>query len=141
MTDLPDVNVWLALVDENHAHHEKAVAYWQGESGSEIAFCRVTMLAFLRLATHPKVLSRALSPREAWDIYQLYRINFKVGFVFDSPEVDRDFMELSNLPGLPHHLWTDCYLAALAGFQKCRIVSFDQDFGRFSNTNFLHLST
>lgn len=32
MTDLPDVNVWLALADENHLHHPRALAYWRGES-------------------------------------------------------------------------------------------------------------
>jgi hypothetical protein len=64
MTDLPDVNVWLALVDDNHAHHDAAVAYWRDESYPEIAFCRVTSLAFLRLSTHPKVLSRPLANRK-----------------------------------------------------------------------------
>jgi predicted nucleic acid-binding protein len=54
MTDLLDVNVWLALADENHAYHKTAIAYWQDQSAPEIAFCRVTALSFLRLSTHPK---------------------------------------------------------------------------------------
>jgi predicted nucleic acid-binding protein len=32
MTDLPDVNVWLALVDENHPHHQTSRGYWQDQS-------------------------------------------------------------------------------------------------------------
>lgn len=141
MIDLPDVNVWLALVDENHAHHEKSMHYWQEESAAEIVFCRVTMLAFLRLSTHPKVLSRGLSPGEAWEIYQRYRREAHVGFIQDSPAVDQAFQELTMQAEFQHHLWTDCYLMALAGVKNCRIVSFDEDFNRFAGIDFLHLTS
>ena len=139
MTDLLDVNVWLALVDENHVHHGKAVTYWFEQSAAEVAFCRVTALAFLRLSTHPKILSRPLSPEEAWEIYQRYRTEARVGFVLDCAGVDQCFMEYSVQSGFAHPLWTDCYLAALARFRKCRIVSFDQDFARFPKLAFLGL--
>jgi hypothetical protein len=139
MTDLPDVNVWLALVDENHVHHQKAVTYWREQASAEIAFCRVTALAFLRLSTHPKVLSRPLAPEEAWDVYHRYRVEAQVGFILDSPGVDQDFMEYSRQSGFLHQLWTDCYLAALARFRNCRVVSFDRDFHRFSKLDFLDL--
>lgn len=139
MTDLPDVNVWLALVDENHVHHEKALSYWQNQSSPDIAYCRVTLLAFLRLSTHPKVLSRALAPDEAWAIYHRYRKEARVGFIQDFEGVDQGFMELSQRSDFVHGLWTDCYLAALAQFRNCRVVSFDQDFERFPKLNFLRI--
>jgi toxin-antitoxin system PIN domain toxin len=139
MTDLPDVNVWLALADENHAHHEKARVYWQDQSLPEIAYCRVTALGFLRLSTHPKVLSRPLTPVEAWAIYQRYRSEADVAFVQDSREVDAEFMTLSCATDFPHHLWTDGYLAALARSRDCRIISFDSDFKRFPRLDFLQL--
>ena len=139
MKDLPDVNVWLALVDENHPRHERSVAYWQDQSSEEIAFCRVTLLAFFRLSTHPKVLSRPLANQEAWEIYHRYRTEAGVGFINDAPEVDMEFMALSRDGGLPHRLWTDCYLSALALYRDCRVVSFDIDFHRFPDLAFLHL--
>jgi toxin-antitoxin system PIN domain toxin len=141
MTDLLDVNVWLALADENHAYHKTAIAYWQDQSAPEIAFCRVTALSFLRLSTHPKILSRPLTTDEAWKIYQRYRTEAQVSFIVDSPDIDHSFMALSRQPDFPHHLWTDCYLAALAQFKKCRIVSFDEDFHSFRNLQFLHLAS
>jgi toxin-antitoxin system PIN domain toxin len=141
MTDLLDVNVWLALADENHAHHKIAITYWQDQSAPEIAFCRVTALSFLRLSTHPKILSRPLTTDEAWKIYQRYRTEAQVSFIVDSPDIDHSFMALSRQPDFPHHLWTDCYLAALAQFKKCRIVSFDEDFHSFRNLQFLHLAS
>jgi uncharacterized protein len=140
MTDLLDINVWLALVDENHPHHQTSRDYWQNQSLPEIAFCRVTVLGFLRLSTHPKVLSRPLAPVEAWDIYQRYRSEAEVAFLEDSSEIDAGFMSLSHAADFPHHLWTDSYLAAFARFRNCRIVSFDTDFKHFPDLNFLHLA-
>ena len=140
MTDLLDINVWLALVDENHIHHSRAVVYWQNESFPEVAFCRVTALGFLRLSTHPKVLSRPLTSDEAWNIYHRYRSEGDVVFMDDSAAIDLGFRELSCEANFMHHLWTDAYLVALAQFKNCRIVSFDEDFERFPRLNFLHLS-
>ena len=140
MTDLPDVNVWLALVDENHIHHTRAVAYWQSESFPEVAFCRVTALGFLRLSTHPKVLSRSLTCDEAWNIYDRYRSEEEVAYIDDSAAIDPGFRELSCEVNFLHHLWTDAYLSALAQFKNCRIVSFDRNFERFPELVFLHLS-
>lgn len=139
MTDLPDINVWLALADENHSHHQRALAYWHDESAPALAFCRVTMLGFLRLSTHPKVLSRALTPEEAWHLYQRYRKEANVALLDDSPDIDKAFMDFSCQPDLPHHLWTDSYLAAFARFHGCRLVSFDTDFERFPKLDFLCL--
>jgi hypothetical protein len=99
----------------------------------------VTSLAFLRLSTHPKVLSRPLTNQEAWDIYQRYRIDAGIDFIQDSPGVAPEFMTMSCVNPFPHHLWTDAYLAALARYRSCRIVSFDTDFNRFSDLSFLHL--
>lgn len=140
MTDLPDVNVWLALADENHPHHERALAYWQNESSLEIAFCRVTALGFFRLSTHLKVLSRPLTSEEAWNLYHRYRKEARVGFMEDSPALDGVFEQLSTTKKFPHPLWTDAYLAALAKFRNARIISFDEDFERFSGLAWLHLS-
>jgi len=139
MTDLLDVNVWLALVDENHVHHERALYYWQNQADSQIAFCRVTLLGFLRLSTHPKVLSRPLTPSDAWEIYQRYRVEAHVVFVEDSSEIDAGFMACSRQSDFVHRMWTDGYLAAFAQFNTCRIISFDSDFNRFPDLNFLQL--
>lgn len=65
MTDLPDVNVWLALVDQRHAHHPRASAYWSHQAAGRIAFCRMTMIAFLRLCTNPKAVANPKTNAEA----------------------------------------------------------------------------
>lgn len=103
-------------------------------------FFRITALAFLRLSTHPKVLSRPLSVNESWEIYQRYRNECQIGFIEDSQDIDPDFIEMSRVTDVAHHLWTDCYLASLARFRRCRMVSFDTDFHRFPELDFLHLA-
>jgi len=47
-TLLPDVNVWLALVFNAHAHHPSALAWFNSLSGETCHFCRLTQLGFLR---------------------------------------------------------------------------------------------
>lgn len=140
MIDLPDVNVWLALVDENHIHHSTAQSYWCHHSAPSVAFCRVSMLGFLRLATHRNVLSRALSPTEAWGIYQQYLDEPDVCFVPEASSIEGQFQALIHLPAFSQPPWTDAYLAAFAMSAGCRLVSFDSDFKVFPDLDFLHLS-
>ena len=139
--DLPDVNVWLALVDENHVHHSLAQGYWQDESGEIVAFCRVTALGFFRLSTHQKVLSSPLTTRAAWKIYREYLSNEAVEFIHEPQGLDSVFQLITCDPSFKHRLWTDDYLAALAISSGARIVSFDGDFSTFDGLNFLHLGS
>jgi toxin-antitoxin system PIN domain toxin len=140
MMDLPDINVWLALVDENHTHHSTARRYWNEQLGQQAAFCRVTMLGLLRLSTQPRVLSRTLSNEEAWRIYRLYLSTPEVRFLAEPAQTEAQFAALT-LPGdMPQRLWTDAYLAAFAMAGNCRLVSFDSDFKRFPHLNLLHLA-
>jgi toxin-antitoxin system PIN domain toxin len=140
MTDLPDINVWLALADENHTLHSAARHYWQNTAAASVVFCRISMLGFLRLSTHRSVLSRPLSPTEAWSIYQQYRNHAGVGFLHEPPSIDAEFKTFTCLPGFEPNLWTDAYLAALALSTGCRLVSFDADFGSFAGLHFMHLT-
>jgi hypothetical protein len=63
MTDLPDVNVWIALTDVRQVHHETALRYWPNGASECTVYCGITMLAFLRLITQERMSrsSRAFS--------------------------------------------------------------------------------
>ena len=39
MNDLPDINVWLALIDKRHVHHGATSLYWADASVQSRAFC------------------------------------------------------------------------------------------------------
>jgi toxin-antitoxin system PIN domain toxin len=139
MIDLLDINVWLALIDENHTHHSVALDYWNQKPVTEKAFCRITQLGFLRLSTRKGILSGTLSNEEAWSLYQQFLAQPFVHFVADPPELDEHFREFTS-PSLSHRLWTDAYLAAFAITRKMRLVSFDSDFNQFKGLNFLMLT-
>lgn len=138
MTDLLDVNVCLALADADHRHHAVAQAYWL--DASPVAFCRVSMLGFLRLSTPPQVLSFTPSMRQAWNLYHQYLADPHVVFLNEPPDFDAFMEKLTSAPGFVHRLWTDAYLAALAIASGCRLVSFDADFQSFDGLQFLHLT-
>jgi toxin-antitoxin system PIN domain toxin len=137
--DLLDINVWLALVDENHQHHATASAYWAQRKAERVAFCRISMLGLLRLSTHARVLSRTLSHEEAWAIYRRYLALPCVSFLAEPTNLEKHFETFTLPVDLPNRLWTDAYLAAFALAGKSRLVSFDSDFKRFTGLNFLHL--
>ena len=138
--DLPDINVWLALVDERHVHHHAARHYWENESAERLAFCRVTMLGLLRLSTHPRVMANPLSAAEAWAIYRQFLALPLACFLAEPAAIEAEFAALTLEHDLPHRLWTDAYLAGFAIAAGCRLVSFDGDFKRFPRLNFLYLA-
>lgn len=138
--DLPDINVWLALTCEDHRHHGRARRYWEGEGTPRLAFCRVTMLGLLRLATNAKVMhNHPFTPAEAWKIYRDFIALPEVSFLGEATDIEVQFAVYTGRAGFPANRWTDAYLAAFAHGAGCRLVSFDADFHRFSGLDFLHL--
>jgi uncharacterized protein len=141
MTDLPDVNLWLALVDQRHVHHHQAKVYWGQQSASQIAFCRLTMLGFLRLCTNANAVANPKTNVEAWAIYRQLTALPIVRFLADPPDMDVHFLAFSTQSSFSHRLWTDAYLAAFALAGGSRLVSFDADFTRFPGLHCLHLKS
>ena len=138
--DLPDINVWLALTCEDHEHHPRARRYWESESAAQLAFCRVTMLGLLRLATNAKVMkNHPFDPVEAWKIYRDFVALPEVLFITEPTDIEFQFAAYSEAAAFPANRWTDAYLSAFAHTTGCRIVSFDADFRRFPDLDFLHL--
>ena len=143
--DLLDINVWLALVDENHTHHVRARRYWEEESAPQIAFTRVTMLGFVRLLTHSKVMQgNPFTPAQAWNAYRAFRQLPEIVWLGDLDEdaqaTDAVMVRWIGDSGFSTLHWTDSYLAALAETYGCRLVSFDRGFERYQPLSFLHLA-
>lgn len=139
MMDLPDINFWLSIVDENHSLHTGAARYWEENADVGKCFCRVTMLGFLRLSTQPGVLDGTLTPEEAWGVYHALLADPFHRFLSEPENLDSVFASLTVGAALPHRMWTDAYLAAFAISGGLRLVSFDKDFRRFPGLNLLLL--
>jgi uncharacterized protein len=138
--DLPDVNVWLAFTDSQHSFHRSARHYWEGLREEDIAFCRVTMLGLLRLATNKTVMQgNPFTAEEIWGIYLDYRSMPIVHFLNEPLDLESHLMDQTSHGAFPHRLWTDGYLAAFAIASGCRIVTFDSDFSRFDGLDVMIL--
>jgi predicted nucleic acid-binding protein len=57
---LLDVNVWLAAAWARHRHHGVAKR-WLDDEEDDLAFCRVTQMALLRLPPTPRSLAAMCS--------------------------------------------------------------------------------
>ncbi|MCP9810041.1 VapC toxin family PIN domain ribonuclease [Cyanobium sp. HWJ4-Hawea] len=109
--DLPDLNVWLALAAAQHPHHAQALHYWEKHASSQVLFCTVTALGLTRLLSQPKLMGEA---------------------VMNSAEASALLLAFCKQPGVR--------MATLTIANGWRLVSFDRDFKRFENLNWLQLS-
>ncbi|MEX1116419.1 MAG: TA system VapC family ribonuclease toxin [Akkermansiaceae bacterium] len=140
MTDLPDVNLWVAMADKRHIHHPLAQDYWSQNGGKQFAFCSTTRQGFLRIITNAKAVVNPKTHAEAWTVYREFRALPNIQLLPEPTGLETHFHTLSTAPDFPHRMWTDAYLAAVAIASGSRLVSFDTDFARFPGLSFLHLA-
>ncbi|MEM1202480.1 MAG: TA system VapC family ribonuclease toxin [Acidobacteriota bacterium] len=139
-TDLLDVNVWLALAVPDHPHHPRARRYWEEEAGPQLAFCRVTSLALVRLLTQPAVMGDdPLDPAAAWTYYRDFTELKEVIVADEPPGLERYLGSWATGSEARPRLWTDAYLAAFAQAGAFRLVTFDGDFRTFPGLRALRL--
>jgi toxin-antitoxin system PIN domain toxin len=139
--DLPDLNVWLALLNANHPHHAAAKRYWEDDAASRIAFCRITMLGLLRLSTNNAVMGgKPYRVDEAWQAYRAAAALPEVSFVAEPQGIDALMQEHSAAPSFRSTDWTDAYLAAFAQLAGLRLVSFDKGFANYQGLDWLPLT-
>jgi uncharacterized protein len=155
--DLPDVNIWLALVQPDHTHHMAAQSYWRETmqrltqeavtdsplgKAEKMYFCRTTMLGLVRvLCQSERAAGRQVEMHQAMAAYQRFMEIEEVAFL-QEPWLGVDAtlaMLLQIHPKLPLRLSTDVYLAAVAQTTGLRLVSFDRDYLRFEGLNCLIL--
>ena len=141
MRDLLDASVWLPLSAPEHVHYPRARHYWDVESGSELAFCRVTALALLRHLTNTKILGgAALDGGAAWRALETWLALPHITLLPEPPGLDELLAQWAGNLDLRAGHWTDAYLAAFAAASGCRLIAFDGDFNRYPGVEFLHLT-
>ncbi len=140
-SDLPDLNVWLALAAPNHFHHQQALNYWEQKAAEQVHFCTVTALSLVRLLSQPTLMGSAVkTTHEASTHLQALCQQPGVSFAIPASDGWDVFHQLMSEVNLSPRLCTDAYLAALAISNGWRLVSFDRDFERFGDLQLLLLS-
>jgi uncharacterized protein len=135
-----DANVLLYAVDSSSTFHGTARSWLEGalNGPSRIGFPWVSLMAFQRISTHPRLSAAPLKPGEAW------------AFVDDWLAADRAWVPV---PGARHaeilrrlivdgdlrgNLVTDAHLAALAIEHGVGVCSMDTDFARFAELSWFN---
>lgn len=138
--DLPDVNVWLALLNAQHSHHQAAKHYWDRAAAQRISFCRITMLGLLRLSTNKAVMGGTpYSTAQSWQAYQAVIDLPEVSFVSEPAGIDGLMVKLTSQSKFKPADWTDAYLSAFAQLAGLRMVSFDIGFAQYKDLSLLAL--
>ena len=138
--DLPDVNVWLGLLNPQHFQHNAAKHYWEQSAAQHIVFCRITMLGLLRLSTNKLVMGGTpYTTAQAWQAYQTVIDLPEVSIAPEPPGVESAMRKHTMQPQFRNADWTDVYLASFAQLAGLRMVSFDKGFVKYSNLALLAL--
>jgi toxin-antitoxin system PIN domain toxin len=116
MTILLDANVLIALIVEDHVHHEAAETWLAGTTAS-IATCPVTQGSLVRL------LIREGQPAQAATAV-VSALMAQPRHVFWPDDAAFDAVSLNGVIG--HRQVTDAYLAHLARTHGGRLATFDQ---------------
>jgi|SRR6516225_3565635 len=124
----PDINVWVALTYEGHAHHQTAATWFATlEPHLSLVFCRLTQLGLLRLLTTEVVMGdEVMTQPQAWVAYDQWHQDPRVEFVDEPPEIEARFRALTRLRQPATKDWADSYLAAFATLGQLTLVTFDR---------------
>jgi toxin-antitoxin system PIN domain toxin len=120
-TDLPDVNVLVALHFEDHVHHDAALA-WFGDGG-RFATTAITEIGFVRVAMNPVVIAEPFTAGEAIDALRRLRGLDRAEFWVDDTSLAAFPLATRILAG--HRQVTDVHLLGLAASRGGRLVTFD----------------
>ncbi len=138
---LPDINVWLALAFQSHAHHTLAKRWFEGVAEGGCSFCRFTQQGLLRLATNRQVVGgEAVSLAQAWRIYDALLSDPRVVYAEEPADLEVYWREYTQRQSRSPHLWGDAYLAAFAKARALELVTCDKAFRQFKKTKFIVLS-
>jgi len=124
----PDINVWVALTYEGHAHHANAAEWFAMLSrDATFVFCRFTQLGLLRLLTAEAVMSdEVMTQPQAWAAYDRWLKDPRVELVDEPAEIETRFRALTRLRQPATKDWADSYLAAFAAVGQLTLVTFDR---------------
>jgi uncharacterized protein len=128
-----DANVLLYAVDTSSPFHKPARDWLEASLNepARIGLPWASLLAFQRIATHPRASVNPLSPSQAWSYLADWLAADAVWVPVPGErhaEIIRDLIVGGDLRG---NLVTDAHLAALAVEHGVGVCSTDSDFARF----------
>lgn len=137
---LVDANILLYAVDTRNPFHARA-AHWLSEqlNGSRrVGFPWQSLVAFLRISTHPRASDHPLDPATAARCIEEW-LEAEVAWIpVPGPGHASVLTELIRTHQLRGNLISDAHLAALAIEHGLTMCSADTDFARFTEVAWLN---
>jgi toxin-antitoxin system PIN domain toxin len=134
---LLDANLLLYAVQERAVQHEAAVAWLTDRlNGSRrVGFPWQSLVAFLRISTHPRAFEKPLDAVTAWARVADWLAAPTAWIPQPGPKHAKLFGELAMRYDARGNLVPDAQLAALALEHGLTVCSTDTDFARFTEIN------
>ena len=131
---VPDVNLLLYATVTGFPKHEPARVWLEDvlNGSTLVGLASPAVFGFIRIATNGRVLTSAMSVRDATDHVRLWLAQPNVRFVVPGPRHLEIAFGLLEAIGTGANLTTDAQLAAYAIEQDAELCSNDTDFGRFA---------
>ncbi len=131
---LVDANLLIYAVNKDLPQHKQARAWWEEAlSGTgDVRLPWVSLMAFLRICTNPRVFESPLSPEQATGFIDEWLARPNVSMITPGSGHWAILKSLIRQAGTAGNLTTDAHIAALALEHGCTICSADNDFKRFT---------
>lgn len=130
---LADVNVLIALLDEDHIHHTIVTKWFDASAQDEFGVCTFTETGFLRVTTNPKAGLNSIE--EALDA--LASLNNHAGYRFwPMAEGWAKLVEPFRERVFGHQQITDAYLLGLAVKEDGVLVTMDKAIGYLAGVKY-----
>jgi len=137
---IPDINLLIYAHNDQAPHHQKAKAWWEGllNGKTPVGLPWISISGFIRLMTHPRVLSRPLDVAQTVEHVRSWLIQEPVRILHPGARFEQLFLEYLVVLGTAGNLTTDAQLAALAVEHQGELHSADTDFVRFAGLRWIN---
>ena len=134
MTVLVDANLLLYAYDAGSPDHPAARQWLQAEvsSGRPVRLALVTLLAFVRIASDPRIFAHPLTPADACAIVESWLAAANVQLLAPGPHTWEHLAAICTQGQAKGPLVMDAHLAALAREHGAVVATTDRDFRRFA---------
>lgn len=135
-----DVNVLLYAVDESSPHHEVAHTWLEDMMNGDVrvGFPWHSLIGFVRIVTHPKIFTAPMTGHEAWSYVDEWLDHDMAWIPLPTDRHRRVLGRLIDDRYATGNLVPDAHLAALAIEHGVAVCSFDTDFARFPEVDWIN---
>ena len=128
-----DANILLYAHDSSDPHHVTAARWLEATMGgsSTVGFALTTVLAFVRIATDPRVYTEPMSATHAIGLVESWFRRANVRLLAPTEAHWRTLNDLAIAGQARGPLVMDAHLAALALEHGATLATVDRDFSRF----------